>query len=77
MVKTRKSRDDIRTALRVLLQGYMDFAGTDRSCAVRDLLTELMHLCDFHRLDFAGRIRLARQVYREEVAAGHSLGEKR
>ena len=73
MPKTKKSKDDIRTALRVLLQGYMRLAGTSRSGAVRDLLTELMHLCNSYHLDFAGRIRLAGEVYREERSAKRSL----
>jgi len=54
MPKTKKSKDDIRTALRVLLRGYMRFAGTDRKSAICDLLTELMHLCNSYHLDFHG-----------------------
>jgi len=74
MPKPKKARDDIRTALRVLLQGYMRLAGANRSGAVRDLLTELMHLCNPYHLDFAGRIRLAGEVYRQERSAKRSLG---
>jgi hypothetical protein len=73
MPKTRKARDDIRTPLEQLLQSYRHSAGTDLSCAVRDLLTELMHLCDFYHLDFAGRIRLAGEVYHEERSTKRSF----
>ena len=73
MRKTKKAKDDIRTALRVLLQGYMRLVGTNRGGAVRDLLTELMHLCDSYHLDFAGRIRLAGEVYRQERSTKRSL----
>ena len=74
MPKTKKARDDIRTALRVLLQGYMRLAGTNRSGAVRDLLTELMHLCNSYHLDFAGRVCLAGEVYHQERSTKRLLG---
>ena len=70
----KKARDDIRTMLDVLLRGYMRMAGTDQSCAVRDMLTELMHMCDSQGLDFSDRVRLARRAYREESAIRHPLG---
>jgi hypothetical protein len=73
MPKTKKTRDDIRTPLQVLLQGYMRLAGTNRSGAVRDLLTELMHLCNSYHLNFAGRIHLAGEVYRQERSTKRSL----
>jgi len=66
MPETRKAKDDIRTPLEEMLSSYGDLAGTDRNCAIRDLLTELMHLCDDSRLDFAGRLRAARETYRQE-----------
>ena len=72
MAKTTKARDDIRTALETMLRGYMKSAGTNPSGAVRDLLTELMHLCNSYHLNFAGRIRLAGEVYREERSAKRS-----
>jgi hypothetical protein len=37
--------------------------------AVRDVLTELLHVCDRHELDFAEREHQAMQVYIEEL--GH------
>jgi hypothetical protein len=51
----------------------MRLAGTNRSGAVRDLLTELMHLCNSYHLNFAGRIRLAGEVYRQERSTKRSL----
>ena len=66
MPKTMKAKDDIRTPLEKLLEGYGHSAGTDISCAIRDLLTELMHLCDDSRVDFADRLRGARETYRQE-----------
>jgi hypothetical protein len=66
MPKTKKAKDDIRTPLEEMLKIYGHSAGTDLSCAIRDLLTELMHLCDDSRVDFDGRLCAAREVYRQE-----------
>ena len=68
MPETRKTKDDIRTPVEELLKNYGISAGTDLSCAIRDLLTELMHICNDSRLDFAGRLRAARETYRQERA---------
>ena len=72
MPETRKAKDDIRAPLERMLKNHAHSAGTDLSCAVRDLLTELMHLCDSYHLDFAGRIRLAAEVYHEERSTKRS-----
>ena len=66
MAKTKRAKDDIRTPLEQMLKSYGRLAGTDLGCAIRDLLTEMMHLCDDNRLDFAGRLRAARETYRQE-----------
>jgi len=66
MPKTKKAKDDIRTPLDKMLKNYGCSAGTDLSCAIRDLLTELMHMCDDNRVDFVGRSRAARKTYRQE-----------
>lgn len=68
MPETRKAKDDIRTPQEEMLKNYGLSAGTDLNCAIRDLLTELMHICDDSRLDFAGRIQAARETYRHERA---------
>ena len=64
----KKARDDIRTPLEKMLTSYGNSAGADLACTVRDLLTELMHFCQDSHVDFAGRIRAARKVYRQELA---------
>jgi len=74
MAKTSIAKDDIRKSLEKMLRSYGNSAGTDLSCSIRDLLTELMHLCNPYHLDFAGRIRLAGEVYRQERSAKRSLG---
>ena len=66
MPETRKTKDDIRTPLEEMLKNYRLSAGTDLSCAIRDLLTELMHICNDSGLDFAGRFRAAQETYRQE-----------
>jgi hypothetical protein len=66
MAKTSITKDDIRKSLEKMLRSYENSAGTDLSCSIRDLLTELMHLCDGNRVDFAGRLRAARETYRQE-----------
>ena len=66
MPKTKKAKDDIRTPLEKMLRSYGHSAGTDLSCVIRDLLTELMHLSDDSRTDFASRLRAARETYRQE-----------
>ncbi len=59
--------DDLKQPLDRLLSRYMHRAGTDVAGAVRDVLTELLHFCDRHDLDFAEREHQARQVYIEEL----------
>lgn len=76
MPETRKAKDDIRTPLEKMLKDYGHSAGTARGSAIRDLLTELMRLCDDSRVGFAGRLRLAREVYRRERSTEHSLGDE-
>ena len=68
MPKPHQPRDDIRTPLDETLRGYVKSAGTSRSCAIRDLLTELMHVCDHSGVDFDSRLIAAREVYRQELA---------
>jgi hypothetical protein len=68
MTEARKPKDNIRTPLERMLDSYTGSVGTDLSCAVRDLLTELMHLCDDNRVDFDDLRRAAGEVYRQERA---------
>jgi hypothetical protein len=68
MPETRKAKDDIRTPLEKILRSYTHSAGTDPGCTIRDLMTELMHLCDGSRLSFVALLRAAREVYHQECA---------
>ena len=76
MPKTKKAKDDIRTPLEKMLKNYGCSAGTDLGSAIRDLLTELMHVCDDDRVNFAGRLHLARKVYRQERSTEHLSGDE-
>ena len=66
MTVRHKASDDIRTPLEKLLKAYARSAGTDLGGTIRDLLTELMHLCADRRIDFEDRLRAARHVYCQE-----------
>ena len=76
MPEANKTKDDIRTPLKKMLKDYGCSAGADLGSAIRDLLTELMHVCDDDRVDFAGRLHLARKVYRQERSTEHLSGDK-
>lgn len=66
MNKTKKTKDDIRSLLDTMLRRYASSAGTDLSGAIRDLLTEVMHLCDDSRVDFEDRLITAGEVHQQE-----------
>ncbi len=68
MPRPRQSTDDIRTPLDDLPRGYITSVGTTQSCAIRDLLTELMRVCDHSGVDFRDRLIAAREVCRQELA---------
>lgn len=40
--------------------------GTDASCAIRDILSEIIHICDAHGIDPDDRFDAAIEVVREE-----------
>lgn len=51
------------------LQSIMDKAvsvGIEKGPAVRDILTDVMHLCDKHGLHFQKVLEGASEVYKEE-----------
>lgn len=52
--------------LRKLLKKYKKAEGTDEKGAIRDLLTEVFHLCRKRGLDFDDRAYLAKLVADEE-----------
>ena len=76
MNKTKKTKDDIRTPLDTMLRRDASSAGTDLSGAIRDLLTEVMHLCDDSGVDFEDRLIAAGEVYQQERAITHCIGEQ-
>jgi hypothetical protein len=39
---------------------------TDLSCAIRDVLTDLAHICEDNNIDFDGRCDAAIEVAKEE-----------
>ena len=55
-------------ALGSVLQRYANKNGTTTDSAVRDILTDLRHICDDQGLDFAERDQGAYEVYCEEKA---------
>ena len=71
MSKTMRTKDDIRTPLDTMLREYARSADTDLSGAIRDLLTELMHLCKDRDEDFDSRLRAASEVYQQEQTTTH------
>ena len=63
-----RAKDDLATPLCDLLAKYHTEAGSTSHGAIRDCLTELMHICqDSHSIDFDERLEAAREVYREEM----------
>lgn len=49
------------------LNAYMEETGSDLETAVRDMLTDLRHYCDRHRLDIAAEDGAAQRRYEEEI----------
>ena len=64
--KKAKRSDDVQAGLLVLIRQHEKLAGTDKSGAFRDVLTDLMHVCDELGLAFDARLEGAREVYEEE-----------
>lgn len=61
-------KDVLRGPLTRFIDEHAERTGTDFPCAVRDVITELLHICDERLLDFAEREAAAREVYLEELA---------
>ncbi len=47
---------------------HQDNTNSDDEDAVADLLADLMHYCDFHRLDFKDELRRAEDNYEHDTA---------
>jgi hypothetical protein len=74
----RRGSDDLRTPLDALIQGYIkDVFGktvssrdkmTAMRIAVRDLLTDIRHICYETGVDFDERVQSASEVFEQELA---------
>lgn len=49
-----------------VVNNYIRRDGTYISAAVRDILTDLMHLCEAKKINFEDRVRSAREVFVQE-----------
>lgn len=58
---------NLREALRQLLREYAKDTGCSESDAIRDVLTDLQHLCDEQGLDFIERTTASTAVYCDEL----------
>lgn len=47
---------------------YVSRDETDLKSAIRDMLTDIMHLCKVKKIDFKDRLDSAKEVYEEERA---------
>lgn len=59
---------DLESELVSLLDRYKDSLGTTSHGAVRDLLTEIVHYCRKHGIEFEDRVSAALDVAEEESA---------
>lgn len=62
-----KVKDDLRTPLLKLIRKYRLSCGCDYRVALRDLQTEILHICHFEVLDFDELLKSAKEVYKEEI----------
>jgi DNA-directed RNA polymerase subunit RPC12/RpoP len=51
---------------------YMRTDGSAQSAAIRDMLTDIMHLCDTSSVDFKERIEAASRIFEEEKKANEA-----
>ena len=49
------------------INAYMNVTGCDIDTAVYDLLGDILHYCDYHRIDFYDELDKGRDHYEEEV----------
>lgn len=63
-----KTKDDLLIPLFRLISKYRRRCGCTPSAAIRDLLTDIMHVCRFEGgIDFDERVRSAKEVYEVEI----------
>ena len=57
-----------------LLKPYLDANGLDTTeSLVRDLLSDLMHICDYWQVDFQNELRIGSLNYQAEVKENSRL----
>lgn len=61
-------KDKLREPLMKLLNEYAARAGTDIAGAIRDVYTELCHICDARNLNYSERFESGEEVYKDERA---------
>lgn len=59
-------KDNVTPQVKALVKHVEEKCGTDDEGAIRDILTELMHLCSERGYDFFERVDAANEVYEEE-----------
>lgn len=57
---------DLGYEVRRLISTYSDIEGTSRAGAIRDVLTEIAHLCRESDIDFDERVDAAAEIAQEE-----------
>ena len=66
--------DNLRAMLEKLLETYLVEGNTTPEGAMRDVLTDLMHISQNEELDFDTILSGAEQVYQEEVELDENAG---
>lgn len=59
--------DSLLGQLSRIITEYSEREGTELHCAIRDVLTDVRHLCDIREFDFAALDTDAYQVYLQEL----------
>jgi uncharacterized protein (UPF0335 family) len=54
--------------IQAFIERYEKLTGSEGRSSVRDMLTDLMHLCDARGFDFDEALDGAREVYEQEIA---------
>jgi hypothetical protein len=62
-----KTRDHLEKFIQKEYVDNPDMASPDIERGMRDLLTDMIHLCDKHEIDFEDLKSRAHEVYEEEI----------
>jgi hypothetical protein len=68
---------DMRLGLGELLKAHIDNQRCDMRSAIRDMMTDLRHLCDEQNVDYYSTTNDAYNVYVEEVVEARAKGVSR